>query len=74
MTGQYLQVADGAYSQPEPDQVDEVLLAGAAHDPCLHLGKPAGCPQGGALSGRPAFSPVQRFDISARRVCFPPFS
>src|ERR1700749_3652649 len=24
----------------------------------------------GVLSGRPAFAPVQRFDVSARRVCF----
>lgn len=40
MTGQYLQVTDGGYSRLEPEWVDEVLLAGAAHDPCLHLGEP----------------------------------
>jgi 3-hydroxy-4-methylanthranilate adenylyltransferase len=40
MTGQYLQAADGGYSQLEPEWVDEVLLAGAAYDPCLHLGEP----------------------------------
>jgi acyl-coenzyme A synthetase/AMP-(fatty) acid ligase len=33
-------VAGGAYPQLEPDWVDEVLLAGAADEVCLHLGEP----------------------------------
>src|ERR1022692_2258563 len=37
--GAYPQVAGGAYPQLEPDWVDEVLLAGAAGDVCLHLGE-----------------------------------
>jgi 3-hydroxy-4-methylanthranilate adenylyltransferase len=38
--GEYPQVAGGAYPQLEPEWVDEVLLAGAAGDVCLHLGEP----------------------------------
>lgn len=38
--GAYPQVAGGAYPQLEPGWVDEVLLAGAADDVCLHLGEP----------------------------------
>jgi 3-hydroxy-4-methylanthranilate adenylyltransferase len=33
-------VAGGAYSQLEPEWVDEVLLSGPADDVCLHLGEP----------------------------------
>jgi 3-hydroxy-4-methylanthranilate adenylyltransferase len=33
-------VAGGAYPQLDPEWVDEVLLAGADHDVCLHLGEP----------------------------------
>jgi acyl-coenzyme A synthetase/AMP-(fatty) acid ligase len=33
-------VAGGTYPQLEPEWVDEVLLAGAADDVCLHLGEP----------------------------------
>ena len=36
----YPQVTGGAYPQLEPEWVDEVLLAGAADDVCLHLGEP----------------------------------
>jgi 3-hydroxy-4-methylanthranilate adenylyltransferase len=39
-SGAYPQVAGGAYPQLEPEWVDEVLLAGAADDVCLHLGQP----------------------------------
>jgi 3-hydroxy-4-methylanthranilate adenylyltransferase len=38
--GAYPQVAGGTYPQLEPEWVDEVLLAGAAGDVCLHLGEP----------------------------------
>jgi acyl-coenzyme A synthetase/AMP-(fatty) acid ligase len=38
--GAYPQVTGGAYPQLEPEWVDEVLLAGAADDVCLHLGEP----------------------------------
>jgi acyl-coenzyme A synthetase/AMP-(fatty) acid ligase len=34
------QVTSGADTQLEPEWVDEVLLAGAADDVCLHLGEP----------------------------------
>jgi acyl-coenzyme A synthetase/AMP-(fatty) acid ligase len=36
----YAQVTGGAYPQLEPEWVDEVLLAGAGGDVCLHLGEP----------------------------------
>ena len=36
----FSQVAGGAYPQLEPEWVDEVLLAGAAREVCLHLGEP----------------------------------
>jgi 3-hydroxy-4-methylanthranilate adenylyltransferase len=38
--GAYPQVAGGAYPQLEHQWVDEVLLAGAADDVCLHLDEP----------------------------------
>jgi 3-hydroxy-4-methylanthranilate adenylyltransferase len=38
--GAYPQVAGGTYPQLEPEWVDEVLLAGAAGEVCLHLGEP----------------------------------
>ncbi len=38
--GAYPRVAGGAYPQLEPEWVDEVLLAGAADDVCLHLAGP----------------------------------
>src|SRR5260370_37094470 len=38
--GAFPQVAGGAYPQLEPEWVDEVLLAGASDDVCLHLGGP----------------------------------
>ena len=38
--GAYPQVAGGTYPELEPEWVDEVLLAGAADDVCLHLGEP----------------------------------
>jgi len=38
--GAYPQVAGGTYPQLEPEWVDEVLLAGADGDVCLHLGEP----------------------------------
>ena len=41
MTGAALpQVAKGAYPQLEPEWVDEMLLAGAPEDVCLHLDRP----------------------------------
>jgi 3-hydroxy-4-methylanthranilate adenylyltransferase len=38
--GAHPQVAGGAYPQLEPEWVDEVLLAGAADQECLHLSEP----------------------------------
>jgi acyl-coenzyme A synthetase/AMP-(fatty) acid ligase len=38
--GAHPQAAGGAYPQLGPDWVDEVLLAGAPDDVCLHLGEP----------------------------------
>ena len=38
--GAYPQVAGGTYPQLEPEWVDEVLLAGAADEVCLHLSEP----------------------------------
>ena len=38
--GAYAQVAGDAYPQLEPEWVDEVLLAGAADEVCLHLNEP----------------------------------
>ena len=38
--GACAQVAGGAYPQLEPEWVDEVLLAGAADEVCLHLNEP----------------------------------
>lgn len=38
--GPYSPVAGGAYPQLEPEWVDEILLAGAADDVCLHLNEP----------------------------------
>ncbi|MGD0683474.1 MAG: class I adenylate-forming enzyme family protein [Streptosporangiaceae bacterium] len=38
--GPYQQVAGSPYPQLEPEWVDEVLLAGAADDACLHLARP----------------------------------
>ena len=38
--GAFSLVAGGAYPQLEPEWVDEVLLAGAADEVCLHLGEP----------------------------------
>ena len=40
MTGYFTQVTGAANPQLEPEWVDEVLLAGAADDVCLHLGAP----------------------------------
>src|ERR1700728_3435837 len=40
MAGSYPQVADGVYPRLEPEWVDEILLAGAADEVCLHLGQP----------------------------------
>jgi acyl-coenzyme A synthetase/AMP-(fatty) acid ligase len=40
MAGSYPQVADGVYPRLEPEWVDEILLAGAANEVCLHLGQP----------------------------------
>jgi acyl-coenzyme A synthetase/AMP-(fatty) acid ligase len=40
VTGHFTQVTGGANPQLEPEWVDEVLLAGAADDECLHLGAP----------------------------------
>jgi acyl-coenzyme A synthetase/AMP-(fatty) acid ligase len=40
VTGHFTQVTAGANPQLEPEWVDEVLLAGPAHDICLHLGAP----------------------------------
>ena len=40
MTGHFTQATEGANPQLEPEWVDEVLLAGAADDVCLHLGTP----------------------------------
>lgn len=40
MAGLYPEVTDGASAELEPGWVDEVLLAGAAADVCLHLGEP----------------------------------
>ena len=40
MTGFFTQAAKGAGPRLEPEWVDEVLLAGAADDVCLHLGSP----------------------------------
>jgi acyl-coenzyme A synthetase/AMP-(fatty) acid ligase len=38
--GAFPQVTKGGYPQLEPEWVDEVLLAGAAGDVCLHLAEP----------------------------------
>jgi acyl-coenzyme A synthetase/AMP-(fatty) acid ligase len=38
--GAFPQVTGGAHPQLEPEWVDEVLLAGAADEVCLHLGEP----------------------------------
>ena len=38
--GAYPQATGGVYPLLEPEWVDEVLLAGAADDVCLHLGEP----------------------------------
>jgi hypothetical protein len=38
--GAHPQATRGAHPQLEPDWVDEVLLAGASDDVCLHLGAP----------------------------------
>ena len=40
MTGLFTQETGDANPQLEPEWVDEVLLAGAANDVCLHLGAP----------------------------------
>ena len=40
MTGLFTQVTEDANPQPEPEWVDEVLLAGPADDVCLQLAAP----------------------------------
>jgi len=49
VAGYFTQVTGDANPQLEPEWVDEVLLAGAANDVCLHLGTPVSRGELGAL-------------------------
>ena len=63
----YAQVTGGAYPQLEPEWVDEVLLAGAADEVCLHLGEPVSRARAAPARGRAPSRPRRR-RAAARRL------